>query len=64
MTKQFFRQDNTEGFSAADLAKLNENVEAILHLWGSNPESATYEDDVKNACDLAHNSFPNAPEIL
>jgi len=59
-----FRPDNTSDYSAAELAKLNENVAAILHLWGSNPESATYEDDVKNACDLAHNAFPNTPDIL
>lgn len=64
MTYKYFRADNTDGFSAAELDQLNENVEVVLHAWQSTPDSPTYEDDVKNACDLVNNSWPNAPELL
>ena len=64
MERQFFSPDNTEGYSAADLAQLNETVAVILHLWGSDPESIDWDNDVKNACDLAHNAFPDQPKIL
>lgn len=63
MTRQYFTSDNTADYSAADLVTLNQHVDVILNLWGSHPGSPTYEDDVKNACDVAHNAFPNAPSV-
>lgn len=59
MTKQFFRQDNTEGYTDAELAQLNEAVATLLHLKGSKPGDRYYEEDVKQACAEASNNFPN-----
>jgi hypothetical protein len=64
MPRNYFTATNTENYTATELAQLNANVDAILHIWQSTPDSPTYEDDVKNACNLAHNTFPNVPEIL
>lgn len=64
MAIAYFTADNTDGFSPREIDLMNATVEAILHLWRSGPGSPNHEDDVKNACDMASNAFPFAPDIL
>lgn len=48
----YFTEQNTEGFTKQELAKLNQRVAQLL--VGINEPTA---DDVKNACDRANNEF-------
>lgn len=59
MTMQFFRQDNTEGYTDAELAQLNETVEVQLRMLGVEPGDTDYEEEAKRACERASNEFPN-----
>lgn len=57
MTK-YFRADNTEGYSAEELDQLNARVADILAEMGDRGEDdPNHGDNVKNACDRAHNEF-------
>lgn len=47
---QYFTQDNTEGFTDANLALMNRAMIILL-------DGSTDEDDIKNACDKVSNIF-------
>ena len=53
----YFTLANTEGYTSDDIAKLNKRVAEILVDWGDDPEDCRHADNVKNACDKAHNEF-------
>lgn len=57
MTREFFTADNTEGYSADELRRLNILVARTLADSGINEDDPRYADAVKSACDLAHNEF-------
>lgn len=55
---EYFRADNTEGYSAEELDQLNARVADILAEMGDRGEDdPNHGDNVKNACDRAHNEF-------
>ena len=57
MTREYFTFDNTEGYTADELRRLNTLVARTLADFCISEDDPRYEDAVKTACDLAHNEF-------
>ena len=58
---EYFRPDNTEGYTLGELRRLNERVAEILAEMGDQGEDdPLHENNVKNAGDQAHNEFDQA----
>jgi hypothetical protein len=57
MIREYFTADNSDGYSADELRRLNALVARTLADFGIDEGDPRYEDAVKSACDLAHNEF-------